>query len=249
VRSFLSSPRRRRRLLGGGIGLLVVGAVTFSMIHWSNTSHYHMLPIRYNEKAQVAKAPVKAPFGLAKKEGVLQVAAAFVNTAVRRKHVERSYDLATPALKTGYTRHSWATQDIPVVPYPLDSANYQLKGSFTDEVWIQVGLFPDRAHKQVPAAVYDIVLKPFGHGKSRHWLVDSWAPAGYLNIPSGPLTGNGGRPLASASRVEYKGAVGTGWLLVPISAFLLGLVLVTTLAVRGWWRNSRALKRYKSGYL
>ena len=227
----------------------MVGGVTFSMIHWSNTSHYHMAPIRYDEKAQVVVAPVKAPFGVAKRQGVLKIASTFVNTAVRRQHVERSYDLATPTLKTGYTRHAWATQDIPVVPYPLDYATYQLKGSFTDEVWIQVGLFPDHAHKNVPAAVYDIVLKPFGQGPARHWLVDSWAPAGYLNIPAGPLTGNGGRPIASASRVEYKGAVGSGWLLLPISAFLLGLLLVTTIAVRGWWRNSRALKRYKSSYL
>src|SRR6266550_9622687 len=89
VRGLLSSPRRRRRLLTGGIALLVVGGVTFSMIHWSNTSHYHMAPIRYNEKAQVVVAPVKAPFGVAKRQGVLKVAAAFVNTAVRRKHVER----------------------------------------------------------------------------------------------------------------------------------------------------------------
>ena len=27
------------------------------------------------------------------------------------------------------------------------------------------------------------------------------------------------------------------------------IALVTMLAVRGWWRNSRALKRYKSTYL
>ena len=249
MRDLLASPRRRRRLLTGAIGLIVVGGVTFSMIHWSNTSHFHMAPIRYNEKAQVAEVPVKTDFRRAKKEGVLHVAAQFVNTAVRRKHVERSYDLATPTLKTGYTRRTWATQDIPVVPYPLDFAKYQLKGSFTDEVWIQVALFPDKAHKNVPSAVYDIVLKPFGHGNSRHWLVDSWAPAGYLNVPAGPLTGNGGRPLASTQRGEWKGKVGTGWLLLPISAFLLGLVLVTTLALRGWWRDSRAVKRYKSTYL
>ena len=40
----------------------------------------------------------------------------------------------TPALRVGYTRRAWATQDIPVVPYPLDFAKYQLKGSFTDSV-------------------------------------------------------------------------------------------------------------------
>jgi len=235
-------------LLTGGVVLIVVGGVTFSMIHWSNTSHFHMAPIRYNEKAQVIKTPIKANFRLARKEGVLEIAAAFVNTAVRRRHIEKSYDLATPKLRVGYTRHAWATQDIPVQPYPLNFAKYQLKGSFTDSVWLQVALFPNKANRNMPAAVFDLVLKPFGHGKARRWLVDSWAPAGYQGVPSGPLSGNGGHALANA-QVEYKSAIGKGWLFVPISAFLLGIALVTMLAVRGWWRNSRALKRYKSTYL
>jgi len=217
------------------------------MIHWSNTSHYRMLPTRPG-KPQVVAPPVKAPFGVAKKQGVLQVAAGFVNTAVRRRQVAKSYDLATPALKAGYTRRAWATQDIPVVPYPLDFAKYEVKGSFADSVWLQVALFPDKAHRTIPAAVYDLILKPFGRGRSRHWLVDSWAPAGYEGMPSGPLTGNGGHQLANA-QVEYKSAIGKGWLLLPISAFLIGILLVASLAVRGWWRNARALKRYKSGYL
>ena len=217
------------------------------MIHWSNTSHYRMLPVRYNEKAQVSLPPKPGDYGEARREGVLQVAATFVNTAVRRKHVERSYDLATPALRTGYTRRAWATQDIPVTPYPLDFAKYRLKGAFTDSIWFQVAVFPDHAHSTVPAAVFDLVLRPTGRGATRHWLVDSWAPAGYTGIPSGPLGQENQR--AAGQVVEYKGALSGFWLFVPISAFGFAIILLLGFGIRGWWRNSRAVKRYKSSYL
>jgi hypothetical protein len=241
VRGFLSSPRRRRRSLTAFVVSLLVAGVTFSMVHWSNTSHVHYAHTRPG-KPTILPAPVPADYGTAKREGVLRVAAQFVNTAVRRQRVDLSYDLATPALRSGYTRKTWATQDIPVQPYPLDSARYRLKGSFTDSVWLQVAVYPDRKHKSVPAAVFDLTLKPFREGKSRRWLVDSWAPAGYSGVPDGPLGSDRG-PVAN---VEYKSVLSERWLLVPISAFALGLMLLAALGVRGWWRDSRALKRYRS---
>jgi hypothetical protein len=247
VRGFFSSPRRRRRTLIVGTVLLLGGGIGFSMIHWSNTSPYRELPVRYNEKAQVSVPPQRADYADARREGVLVVAASFVNTAVKRQHVERSFDLASPTLRTGYSRKAWATDDIPVQPYPVDFAKYQLKGSFTDSVWLQVAVFPDHAHDQVPAAVFDLVLRPSGKGKSRHWLVDSWAPVGYTGVPSGPLLRNNTR--AAGQVVEYKGALSGAWLFVPISAFGLGLLLLAAVGIRGWWQNSRAVKRYKSTYL
>jgi hypothetical protein len=243
VRSFFSSPRRRRRTLTIATVSLLVGGIAFAMVHWSNTSH-----IRYPEtrpgKPTVVKNPVHADFRVARKEGVMEVAAEFVNTAVRRHNVEASYDLATPALKSGFTRRAWATEDIPVQPYPLDSARYKVMGSFTDQVWIQVAVYPDRKHKSVPAAVFDLTLKPVPNGDAHRWLVDSWTPAGYTGIPSGILGSDRG-PLAS-SNVEYKSKLNRAWLLVPISGFLLGLTLLIGLGVRGWWRGNRALKNYRS---
>lgn len=237
--SALSSPRLRRRIGWTGAALVVVGAITFSMVHWSNTSHYRAAKT-HPGTPQIVVPPTKVSFASRKKAGVLRIAAEFVNTAVKRNHVERSFDLVTPSLRSGYTRHAWATQDIPVQPYPLDIAKYKVKGSFTDEVWLQVAAFPDRAHRAVPAAVFDLVLRPVGG----HWLVDSWAPAGYQNIPSGPLGGS-----RDATVIEYKSGVSQWWVFLPVSAFGLGLILLTLVAVRGWWRGQRAVKRYKQTYL
>ena len=243
VRSFFSSPRRRRRTFTIAGAALLVGSVTFAMVHWSNTSHI-TYPGTRPGKPKVLKNPVHADFRVAKEEGVMQVAAQFVNTAVRRHNVEASYDLATPSLKNGYTRHAWATQDIPVQPYPLDSARYKLMGSFTDQVWLEVAVYPDRMHKSVPAAVFDLTLKPYPNGSAHRWLVDSWTPASYTGIPSGILGSDKG-PLA-ASNVEYKSKLNRVWLLVPISGFLLGVTLLLGFGVRGWWRGNRALKNYRS---
>jgi hypothetical protein len=240
VRGFLSSPRRRRRGLTVLVVTLVLAGVTFSMVRWSNTSHVHYAKTRPG-KPTIVPVSVPADFRTAKREGVLLVAAEFVNTAVRRQRVAASYDLATPALRRGYTRKTWATHDIPVQPYPLDWARYKVKGSFTDSVWLQVALYPDRKHKTIPATVFDLTLKPFSDGKSRRWLVDSWAPAGYQGVPSGPLGST-----RNVADVEYKSVLSKRWLLVPISVFALGLLLLATLGVLGWWRGKLALKRYRS---
>jgi hypothetical protein len=242
MRSVFSSPRRRRRLTWTGVLLVVAGGITFSMVHWSNTSHYRELK-PHAGTPMVYTPPTRVSFAVAKHEGALKVAAAFVNTAVKREHVDRSFDLATPALRTGYTRRSWAHGDIPVQPYPVDVAKYQLKGSFSDEVWLQVGVFPDKQHKDLVPTSFDLVLKPVGTGKARHWLVDSWAHTGYLSIPTAPEGAKDTRV------VEYKSAASPWLVLLPVSAFGLGLLLLAAIAARGWWRHSRALKRYKSSYL
>jgi hypothetical protein len=251
VSALLSSPRRRRRLIWSGACALLVGGIAFSMVHWSNTAPNLDTPVRLDDPAQVDPVPINAPFKHAREEGVLKVAALFVDTAVKRVHVERSYNLVTPTLKTGYTKQTWATQDIPVQPFPLDFAKYQVKGSFRDHVWLQVALFPDKAHKDtVPSAVFDVVLKPYGRGDDRHWLVDSWAPAGYLGIPDGPL---GGRRDAKGHvlpppAVEFDSKLSQRWLLVPLSALMAGVLLLAGLAAGGWWRGRRALRRYNATY-
>src|SRR5262249_51953044 len=125
VKGLFSSPRRRRRTLTFGSIALIVGSVTFAMVHWSNTSHVHYAKTRPGKPTVLAN-PVHADFRVAKREGVMQVAAEFVDTAVRRHNVAVSYDLATPTLRSGYTRRTWATQDIPVQPYPLDYARYKV---------------------------------------------------------------------------------------------------------------------------
>jgi len=234
----LASPRRRRRLVWGATFLLGVGALVFAMVNWSNTAKREETPLR-DEPAQVAPVPVKAPFAKAKREGVLETAARFVDTAVVRRRVADSWELTDPSLRSGYTRASWATEDIPVQPYPVDGAKWRVDYSWRDVVGLEVALYPKKG-TNVPAAVFDMELHAYGKGKSRRWLVSSWTPAAYRGIPDAPL---GAKP---AAPVELKSPLDRRWLLVPFSVFLLALLIPTALGVRGWWRGRLAERRYRS---
>jgi len=50
------------------------------------------------------------------------VAEAFVATAVARKDLAKSWELASPELRGDLTRADWLTGTIPVQPYPVDKA-------------------------------------------------------------------------------------------------------------------------------
>jgi len=155
-----------------------------------------------------------------------------------RENVEDSWDLTAPSLKAGYTRETWATEDIPVAPYPVDAARWDIDYSLEGVVGLKVALFPKRG-EEVPAAVFDMQLRAFGKGKDRRWLVDSWTPTSYTGVPDGPLLGGSNRP-----PVQYESRLGASWLFVPLGILALALAVPTFVLGRGWWRDRRAARRY-----
>lgn len=238
---FLSSARRRRRLGKGGAFVFVTAGIAFSMIHWANTAHLEETPLR-DEPADVAPDPVPAPFAKAKREGVLRIATRFVNTAVVRHDVDDSWELTAPALRTGYTRRTWAQGNIPVQPYPVEGAKWKVDYSWRDVVGLKVALFPKKG-EDVPAAVFDMQLHAYGTGDKRRWLVDSWTPTSYQGIPSGPL---GGSRSSAPDVPEVKQILPTSWLLVPLGVLALSLLVPIFIGLRGWMRGKKALRAYRS---
>jgi hypothetical protein len=237
----LSSPRRRRRLVAWGSAALVVGAVTFSMIHWSNTGTSYDIAAETSEPPPPPPAPQRAPFTGNVRRDVLDTAARFLRTAVVREHVEDSWELTAPSLKQGFTRKTWATQDIPVAPYPVDVARWDVDYSWEGVVGLKVALFPKRG-EEIPAAVFDMQLRAFGKGDERRWLVDSWTPTSYTGVPNGPLLGGSSQPPA-----EYKSPLGPSWLLLPLGVLSLAVTIPLVLLGRNWWRDRRAVRRYEAG--
>jgi hypothetical protein len=239
----LSSPRRRRRLAWGGSAALVAGGIAFSMIHWSNTGTTYVLTATgpVNEPAQVlAPPPPPAPFTRAVQEQVLTTASRFLETAVARENVGDSWALTDPSLKAGYTRQAWATQDIPVTPYPMGSARWEIDYSWQGLVGLKIALFPKKG-SEVPAAVFDMHLRARGKGRERRWLVSSWTPTAYTGVPRGPLLGGSNRP-----PVEYKSPLGAGWLAIPFAILLLVLLVPAVVLTRSWARDRRAARRYQA---
>jgi hypothetical protein len=239
----LSSPRRRRRLAWGAIATALAGGVAFSMIHWSNTGTKYVLTATgpVNEPAQVLPPqPPPAPFTRAVRTQVLDTASRFLRTAVMRKNVGDSWELVHPSLRAGYTRSTWATQDIPVAPYPMQSARWDVDYSWRGMVGLKIALFPPKG-SEVPAAVFDMHLRALGKGDKRRWLVESWTPTSYTGVPQGPLLGGSNRP-----QVEYKSPLGAGWLTIPLAILLLVLLVPTVVLARGWRRDRRAVREYEA---
>jgi hypothetical protein len=95
----------------------------------------------------------------------------FIATAVARVHVERSYDLVTPAFRQGMTRRQWATGDIPVVPY-FHIALAQWKYAWREgwRRYYSVQLVNTRG---------EVVTFLLGLAHPRRWLICYWMPWGY----------------------------------------------------------------------
>jgi len=111
------------------------------------------------------------------------VAEAFVASAVARKHLARSWELASPELRGDLTRDDWLTGSIPVQPYPVGkaTARYTVVASHPDEAVLGVAFVPH----QSATAPGDFLITLDRSGGS--WLVSSWVP----NSQVGPSSSGG----------------------------------------------------------
>jgi hypothetical protein len=179
----------------------------------------------------------------AERRAVIATAALFVETAVRRQHAERAYELVGPNLRGTTTRDEWQSGDIPVVPYPVDDARWKFDYSYANEIGLQVAVFPQPGTAVRPA-VFNLSLRSVGSGAKRRWLVDSWSPRG----------GGGARPSRSEGSSFRVGlapppsastSLGAIWLLVPAALVALALLVPAALFVVERIRSRRAQRAYE----
>jgi hypothetical protein len=121
-------------------------------------------------------SPVPAPPHRAAKltAAELQVAHAFLDTAVARKHLDRAWAIVAPELKDGMSLEEWKKGTIPVVPYPVGEADVTLKpvDSFTDVAQLRVTFVP-HAGTKAAAATFLLGLR----NVDGHWLASAWQPS------------------------------------------------------------------------
>jgi hypothetical protein len=149
------------------------------------------------------------------------VVLAFLQSAVIRKHLGRSYDLVTPKLRQGLTRRSWVTGTIPVVPMPrgTDLRAMVLLESIRNELTYRVSLFPPKKSGVKPQ-LFDVTLRRLHN----HWRVDSWVPSisGLYSSnvgASGPVTPNQSALPPASQRLSGRWAYG-------LIAFLVFALLI-----------------------
>jgi hypothetical protein len=241
VKQLLSSHRRRRRAAWLGVSTAVAGAVAFVGIHWSNTGKSAEAPFTNEPVQTVAPSPHSVAFSGETRKEVLAVAAHFVATAVVRRHLETSWDLLAPSMKSGFTRATWSRGEIPVVPYRAEAVGFvksRLDYSYPHRVGLQVAIFPKAGVKD-RAQAFEIELRDLGSPGHPRWLVSYWAPTGGQGVAVAPAS-----PAGATSYKAPKG-IGAIWLLVPV-VLIVGsiVVLLISLAVRGWVRRTRAERSY-----
>lgn len=244
----LSSARIRRRLVWGGVFLAVAGLVGLLFVLFpepkkSADEQITTIPgdvvVPDRNVSFVKRAPV-----------VLPIAETFVRTAVARKHVEKSWDIVTADMKSGFTKKSWSDGGaIPVVPFPVKDARWKVYYSFQKEIDLRVALFAPKKSKVCPV-VFDLVLNRGEQPTPRTWLVSSFLPApaiggDYGHCSSGTRdtkTGAGsdftsgssgnlfGPSLAPDQRLAHSS---TFWLLLPASILSLLVVVFAGVLIKG----------------
>lgn len=238
----LASPRFRRRAFKAGLLLATVAAgALVSILYW-NTATIVETP-GYG-RADLYAPPIPVEIAAAERREVIATAARFLETAVKRDHAERAYELVAPSLRDGTTLAHWRDGDIPVVPYPVDAARWKFDYSYSDEIGLQVAVFPE-ADAAVRPMVFNMSLRAVGAGAERRWLVETWSPRG-----GGGSTARPNRTDGSPFRIDVpKGSastnLGAAWLLLPAGLIALALVVPATLVVVERVRSRRARRAYE----
>ena len=250
MRGILSSPRKRRRLAWyGGAALAVAGVVTGAFVIGDTGSHHDIKP-NGNFPAVVIKEPKTVRATAGDKASAHEVAVQFLNTAVRREHVEQSYDLVTPNLRSGMTRKAWNTGAIPVMPFPVDSprlSRWRIDFQHKDSLGLIFLLFPEQKRRDYVPTSFFLDLKATGHGKNRRWLVDYFAPAAASPQPADASARSdfNVNPAANGTLSDGPGHLDSKWLILPLTILALIILVPGTFAVRGWLVGRRAEREYR----
>lgn len=178
---------------------------------------------------------------------VLGLAQQFVLTAVRRNHVEQSWEMVCPEMRQGYTKSSWAKGEIPVIPYPAYAAKWHLAYSYQREIDLQVALYA-RPGKKLKPVVFDLTLHPCGGQAANRWLVSSF-------IPTPSASGDFGStdekshfdPIALGTKspglFQPKGG-SAAWLAIPLGIVLGMLLIALGIVGLSTYRGKKAYKDY-----
>jgi hypothetical protein len=110
----------------------------------------------------------------------------FIGTAVARQHVEDSWSVVSPAMRSGYTFEQWKQATaLPVVPYPgVDTKHvqYYLDYATNKEILLEVGLAGKPGVTTRPVT-FQLGLVPSGNGSHARWLVNYWMPRWTPPVP------------------------------------------------------------------
>ena len=250
----LASPRRRRRALRLGAGVLVAGVVAAAIVALPGVHKPHETLRPGGTVPTTVKEVRVTP---ARRHAIDALFDSFVRTAVERHDVARALPLVTPAFRAGVTRSEWMNGNLPVFPYDATGRNFHgwtLNYAYPREISVSLLLHPAPKEKLGPIAFTAVVKKRPGG----RWLVDSFVPAAMFApqkqrprllaqpdfMPAAAQPSS--QAVAAAPTGRGTDSLSTTWLVVP-AAFLalivlvpLGAGLVHVRRTRRAWRDYNA---------
>jgi hypothetical protein len=180
VQTALSSRRVNRWLFALGTVVLVAGIVALIVTKVGGSSAPAENANPTGPPIRQTAPPPNIPFPAA----AWKVVNEFVHTALPRKNLARSYQLADANMRGGFTLRQWKTGNLPGVPYYETGKviRYNWKNTnFTHprSAALNLILEPRKGSTMRPGP-YVIFLKKVGQGAKAHWLVD------YFGAVQGP---------------------------------------------------------------
>src|SRR5919199_1139417 len=195
--------------------------------------------------AALVAAPAQAAYRLkpADRRAIDATLDRFVTEAVQRHDLAASYDLVTPAMRTGISRRAWAHGITNVMAFPARGTRFHgwaLDLAQRRYVMLDLLLQPRRG-THVGAMIFTVELRKL-HGR---WRVASFVPsasfAGAERTGSMKAFGDYG-PFASTNPKPRH--VNRLFLIGPALVLLLIVALPAAIVLRGWRRNRRAEREF-----
>jgi hypothetical protein len=254
----LHSYRWRRRLIITTLMVAIAGPLIYLGVHYSKPGESGeatgpLVPETFYRQ------PKQVPFKAAERRKVKRVLATFVLSAVGRKHVERSWPVVGPTLRSGLTRREWGSGDIPVQPYPVSKKGAgsweYVEYSHPREVGLEVLLWPAPGSGQQLLSADVKVIKD----RKGRWRVDYFMPKRFHTQTAAPkkaaktkaktARGHRSKPRREAVPPASPGPdepprVGKLWWAIPLGILALIFIVPTCVGVFVWVRNRRAEAAY-----
>jgi hypothetical protein len=195
--------------------------------------------------AVLVAAPAQAAYRLkpAERRAIDATIDRFVTTAVQRHDLAASYDLVTPAMRTGISRRAWAHGTTNVMAYPARGTRFHgwtLDLAQPGYVMVDLLLQPRRHAREGPM-IFTFELRRI-HGR---WLVASFIPsasfAGAQRTGSMKAFGDYGPLAATNPKPKHVNRL---FLVGPALVLLLIVGMPAAIVLRSWRRNRRAERAF-----
>lgn len=249
--TLLHSPRFRRRLLRLSIVGVVVAAIAVAALLIPNHKETGATPPPASEPyrpVQLAENAKEVRLTARERREISRVIDRFVPDVVGRRSLKTGYDLVTRSMTEGQTRAQWARSTPPTLDYRARGRHFgwTLDYALPGDANLNVVLRPARGNKQ-GAWIFTAEVKRVGG----RWRVDSFVPVaqfGQLKGTNRLVASSDFTPQGLGGKETRKGRISPVWLVIPLVALGLFMMIPIGMGVRSRRATKRAEREFAEAF-